>query len=80
MNPDDRLLKSLEYRKAIVELIKHRGPVHAGGSLSCVDVRNIRSNPTMNVFPDGDRFVQKRILLQGLAQTARHMLQKGLDT
>src|SRR5215813_10712843 len=59
-------LKSLEYRKNVVELIKHTGAGHTGGSLSCVDILNVLYNHTLNVAPqnfhspDRDRYVQSK--------------------
>lgn len=59
-------LKSLEYRKGVIELIKHAGAGHTGGSLSCVDILNVLYNHTLNVSPetitspDRDRYVQSK--------------------
>ncbi|MAU11906.1 MAG: transketolase, partial [Anaerolineaceae bacterium] len=33
-------LKSIEYRKTILEIIHHGGAGHTAGSLSCVDILN----------------------------------------
>lgn len=62
----DLRLKSLLYRKSVVELIKHSGAGHTGGSLSCVDILNVLYNHTLNVTPqnfqspDRDRYIQSK--------------------
>lgn len=59
-------LKSLEYRRGVIELIKHTGAGHTGGSLSCVDILNVLYNHTLNVSPetfsspDRDRYIQSK--------------------
>ncbi len=59
-------LKSVEYRRGVVDLIKHTGAGHTGGSLSCVDILNVLYNHTLNVSPetfhspDRDRYVQSK--------------------
>ncbi len=59
-------LKSLEYRKNIVDLIKNTGAGHTGGSLSCVDILNVLYNHMLNVSPetfqspDRDRYIQSK--------------------
>lgn len=59
-------LKSLEYRKGVVDLIKNTGAGHTGGSLSCVDILNVLYNHTLNVSPetfhspDRDRYIQSK--------------------
>lgn len=62
----DLKLKSIEYRKSILEIIRGSGAGHTGGSLSCVDILNVLYNHTMNVTPenfhdpDHDRYVQSK--------------------
>jgi len=59
-------LKSIQYRRAVVDLIKNTGAGHTGGSLSCVDILNVLYNHTLNVSPetfyspDRDRYVQSK--------------------
>jgi transketolase len=66
MQPVLLKLKSLEYRKGVIELIKHTGAGHTGGSLSCVDILNVLYNHTLNVSPetfpspDRDRYIQSK--------------------
>ena len=68
MNFSDRQLarKSLLYRRRTLEIIKHAGAGHTGGSLSCLDILNVLYNRVLNVSPsraddpDRDRYVQSK--------------------
>jgi transketolase len=59
-------LKSIEYRKKILAVIRSAQAGHMGGSLSCVDILNVLYNAAMNVrpenfgSPDRDRYVQSK--------------------
>ena len=59
-------LKSLTYRRRVLEIIKHAGAGHTGGSLSCIDVLNVLYNRVLNVSPETfreanrDRYVQSK--------------------
>lgn len=59
-------LKSLRYRRRVLEIIKHAGAGHTGGSLSCTDILNVLYNRVMNVSPanfksaDRDRYIQSK--------------------
>jgi len=59
-------LKSIEYRKKILSVIRSARAGHTGGSLSCVDILNVLYNAVMNVgpenfgSPDRDRYVQSK--------------------
>ena len=59
-------LKSIEYRKKTLEIIKNSGAGHTGGSLSCVDILNVLYNHTLKVSPatfndpDRDRYIQSK--------------------
>src|SRR5688572_29435748 len=58
--------KSLRYRRRILEMIKHAGAGHTGGSLSCVDILNVLYNRILRVSPETfgdpnrDRYVQSK--------------------
>lgn len=58
--------KSVEYRKTILEIIKHGGSGHTAGSLSCTDILNVLYNHVMNISPENftdpnrDRYVQSK--------------------
>src|SRR5438034_355633 len=68
MNLTDRQLelKSLAYRRRVLEIIKHAGAGHTGGSLSCLDILNVLYNRVLRVSPerlrdpDRDRYVQSK--------------------
>ena len=59
-------LKSLQYRKRIIQIIKHAGAGHTGGSLSCLDVLNVLYNRILHVSPGSfsdparDRYIQSK--------------------
>src|SRR6478609_6675058 len=59
-------LKSLRYRRRILEIIKHAGAGHTGGSLSCVDILNVLYNRVLRVSPatfndpHRDRYIQSK--------------------
>ena len=58
--------KSLQYRRRLLEVIKHAGAGHTGGGLSCLDILNVLYNRVLNVAPDTftdpgrDRYVQSK--------------------
>jgi transketolase len=59
-------LKSIQYRRKTLQIIKQAKAGHTGGSLSAVDILNVLYNRVMNVSPenfhdpDRDRFVQSK--------------------
>jgi transketolase len=59
-------LKSLRYRRRMLEIIKHAGAGHTGGGLSCIDILNVLYNRVLNVSPatftdpGRDRYVQSK--------------------
>jgi transketolase len=59
-------LKSLLYRRRLLEIIKHAGAGHTGGGLSCIDILNVLYNRVLNVTPATfsdprrDRYVQSK--------------------
>ena len=66
--PTDRelALKSLHYRRRLLQAIKHAGAGHTGGSLSCVDILNVlynrilRISPATAADPGRDRYLQSK--------------------
>jgi transketolase len=58
--------KSWQYRRQTLEIIKHAGAGHTGGSLSCLDILNTLYNRMMNISPENfadtsrDRYVQSK--------------------
>src|ERR1700730_16452393 len=62
----DLELKSVQYRKALLRLIKACGSGHTGGDLSCLDIINVlynrilRVNPETFESPDHDYYIQSK--------------------
>lgn len=58
--------RSLLYRRRVLEIIKHAGAGHTGGSLSCVDILNVLYNRILRVSPAAwpdparDRYIQSK--------------------
>ena len=44
-------IKSLEYRKTILDIIYKSGAGHTGGSLSCIDILNVLYNKILDINP-----------------------------
>jgi transketolase len=59
-------LKSIQYRKTILSMIKKANSGHTAGSLSCVDILNVLYNHVMNVSPENfssperDRYIHSK--------------------
>jgi len=59
-------LRSIQYRKSVLSIIKHANAGHTGGSLSCIDILNVLYNNVLNVSPANfhsptrDRFIQSK--------------------
>jgi transketolase len=59
-------LKSVQYRKTILEIIYRANAGHTGGCLSCIDILNVLYNRVMNVSPQNfadsgrDRYIQSK--------------------
>ena len=51
MNTKDLELKSIEYRKTILEIIFNGGAGHTAGSLSCIDILNVLYNQILQINP-----------------------------
>jgi transketolase len=49
MDAKDLELKSIQYRKMVLAMIKKANAGHTGGSLSCVDILNVLYNRVMNI-------------------------------
>jgi len=66
LNLQELKLKSLQYRKTVLSIIKHGGAGHTGGSLSSIDILNVlynrilRLSPVTFRDPNRDRFVQSK--------------------
>lgn len=59
-------LKSIAYRRTILESIYRGGAGHTAGSLSCIDILNVLYNHVMNITPenfhevDRDHYIQSK--------------------
>ena len=59
-------LKSIQYRRTILEIIRGAQAGHTGGSLSCIDILNVLYNYVMDIRPenfdqiDRDHFIQSK--------------------
>ena len=51
MNIRELELKSIEYRKKILEIIFNGGAGHTAGSLSCIDILNVLYNKILDINP-----------------------------
>jgi transketolase len=66
LNDAQLALKAISYRRRILEIIKHAGAGHTGGSLSCVDILNVLYNRILRVSPQTfgdvhrDRYIQSK--------------------
>ena len=59
-------IKSIQYRRKVIQYIYQAKAGHTGGSLSCIDILNVLYNRILNVSPDTfhspdrDRYVQSK--------------------
>ena len=66
MNYIDLQLKSIEYRKTILEIIYNGGAGHTAGSLSCIDILNVLYNKVLGINPHNfesnnrNRYIQSK--------------------
>jgi transketolase len=66
MNYNDLQLKSIEYRKIILEIIYNGGAGHTAGSLSCIDILNVLYNNFLDINPNNfesnnrNRYIQSK--------------------
>ena len=66
MNTKDLELKSIDYRKTILEIIFNGGAGHTAGSLSCIDILNVLYNNILDINPrnfnnyDRNHFIQSK--------------------
>jgi transketolase len=66
LNLQELQIKSIQYRKTVLSIIKHARAGHTGGSLSSIDILNVLYNRILRLSPatfrdlDRDRFVQSK--------------------
>ena len=56
----DLKIKSIQYRKQILQYIKQANAGHTGGSLSCIDILNVLYNQVLRVSPETFQFTFPR--------------------
>ena len=64
MNTKDLKLKSIDYRKTILEIIFHGGAGHTGGSLSCIDILNVLYNKVLAINPSNFNSYERNHYIQ----------------
>ena len=64
MNHKDLQLKSIEYRKTILEIIYNSGAGHTAGSLSCIDILNVLYNNILEINPSNFNSVDRNHYIQ----------------
>tara|TARA_B100001059_G_scaffold157593_1_gene157250 strand:+ start:122 stop:955 length:834 start_codon:yes stop_codon:yes gene_type:complete len=64
MNTKDLKLKSIDYRKTILEIIFHGGAGHTGGSLSCIDILNVLYNKILDINPSNFNSYERNHYIQ----------------
>ena len=64
MNTKDLKLKSIDYRKTILEIIFHGGAGHTGGSLSCIDILNVLYNKILFINPSNFNSYERNHYIQ----------------
>lgn len=66
MNTPTLELKSIQYRRTVLQIIRQANAGHTGGSLSCIDILNVLYNRYLRVSPatvndpDRDRYVHSK--------------------
>ncbi len=64
MNIKDLQLKSIEYRKTILEIIYNSGAGHTAGSLSCIDILNVLYNNILDINPSNFNSIDRNHYIQ----------------
>ena len=64
MNIKDLQLKSIEYRKTILEIIYKSGAGHTAGSLSCIDILNVLYNNVLEINPSNFNSIDRNHYIQ----------------
>src|SRR3954468_739063 len=66
----DLELKSVQYRKALLRLIKACGSGHTGGDLSCLDILNVLYNRILRVSPETFKSPERDYYIQSKGHCA----------
>jgi transketolase len=65
-SPQELELKSIQYRRKVLSIVKKANAGHTGGSLSAMDILNVLYNNTMDITPqnfkavDRDHYIQSK--------------------
>ena len=62
-------IKSIKYRKTILEIIYKSGAGHTAGSLSCIDILNVLYNNTLNINPENFHLIDRNRYVQSKGHT-----------
>jgi transketolase len=64
LSPQELELKSIQYRRKVLSIIKAANAGHTGGSLSAVDILNVLYNSAMDITPQNFREVDRDHYIQ----------------
>ena len=64
MNSKELKLKSIDYRKTILEIIYNGGAGHTAGSLSCIDILNVLYNNILEINPKNFNSIERNRYIQ----------------
>jgi transketolase len=64
LGPQELELKSIQYRRKVLSIIKAANAGHTGGSLSAVDILNVLYNSAMDITPQNFRAVDRDHYIQ----------------
>ena len=64
MNHKELQIKSVKYRKKILEIIYNGGAGHTAGSLSCIDILNVLYNNVLQIDPNNFHSINRNRYIQ----------------
>ena len=69
LNRKELEIKSIEYRKTILDIIYKSGAGHTAGSLSCIDILNVLYNNILDINPDNFKTINRNRYVQSKGHT-----------
>ena len=69
LNHKELEIKSIEYRKVILDIIYKSGAGHTAGSLSCIDILSVLYNNVLNINPDNFNSIDRNRYVQSKGHT-----------
>ncbi len=69
MNYNELEIKSIEYRKTILDIIYKSGAGHTAGSLSCIDILNVLYNNILKINPNNFKTIDRNRYVQSKGHT-----------